>query len=82
MMQRREEESEADRHDEQRPQHRRGDRRAVEAEHRGRWCSVFHQSTENFMIGMLIAPTRVSIEAARAARPGSSIVRHSAISPR
>ena len=30
------------------------------------WCSVFHQSTENLMIGRLIAPTSVRIAAARA----------------
>src|SRR5258706_15974827 len=46
------------------------------------WCSVFHQSTENLIMGMLIAPTSVSIAAARAACVGSSIVRHSAITPR
>ena len=32
------------------------------------WCSVFHQSTENLMIGKLMAPTSVSTAAARAAR--------------
>src|SRR6202030_4328138 len=36
------------------------------------WCSVFHQSTENLMIGRLIAPTRVKTAAARAAREGAS----------
>ena len=46
------------------------------------WCSVFHQSTENLMIGRLIAPTSVRIAAARAAREGSSTARHSAITPR
>src|SRR6185503_18752340 len=46
------------------------------------WCSVFHQSTENLMIGRLMAPTRVSTAAARAARDGSSTVRHSAMTPR
>ena len=46
------------------------------------WCSVFHQSTENLMIGRLIAPTSVRIAAARAAREGSSTVRHSAMTPR
>ena len=46
------------------------------------WCSVFHQSTENLMIGTLIAPTSVSTATARAARAGSSIVRQSAITPR
>ena len=30
------------------------------------WCSVFHQSTENLMIGMLMKPTSVMIAAARA----------------
>src|SRR5262249_44601938 len=33
------------------------------------WCSVFHQSTENLMIGRLTAPTRDRIAAARASRP-------------
>src|SRR4029079_13466716 len=46
------------------------------------WCSVFRQSTENLMIGKLIAPTSVSTAAARAAREGSSTARHSAINPR
>ncbi len=46
------------------------------------WCSVFHQSTENLTIGMLITPTSVRMAAARAARPGSSIVCHSATRPR
>src|SRR6516225_1682723 len=46
------------------------------------WCKVFHQSTENLMMGMLIRPTSVSTAAARAAWVGSSIVRHSAITPR
>src|SRR6202043_3366534 len=32
------------------------------------WCSVFHQSTENLMIGKLMAPTRVSTAARRARR--------------
>src|SRR5262249_33447856 len=32
------------------------------------WCSVFHQSTENLMIGRSIAPTSVRIATARAAR--------------
>ena len=45
------------------------------------WWSVFHQSTENLMIGMLIAPTSVMIAAARAERAGSSSARVSAISP-
>ena len=31
------------------------------------WCSVFHQSTENFTIGRLIRPTRARMPAARAA---------------
>src|SRR5262249_30173817 len=34
------------------------------------WCSVFHQSTENLMIGILIAPTSVKTAAARAACAG------------
>src|SRR6266511_2290554 len=46
------------------------------------WCSVFHQSTENLMIGILIAPTSVSTAAARAACVGSSMVRHNASMPR
>ena len=46
------------------------------------WCSVFHQSTENLMMGRLTAPTSVRIAAARPARAGSSMVRHSAIRPR
>src|SRR5262249_27833266 len=46
------------------------------------WCSVFHQSTENLIMGTLIAPTSVSTAAARAAWVGSSTVRHSAITPR
>src|SRR5436309_6903695 len=46
------------------------------------WCSVFHQSTENLIMGTLIAPTSVSTAAARAAWVGSSMVRHSAITPR
>ena len=39
------------------------------------WCSVFHHSTENLMIGRLIAPSSVRIAAARALRPGPSTVR-------
>src|SRR5262249_53978564 len=46
------------------------------------WCSVFHQSTENLMIGRSIAPTSVTIATARAAREASSTVRHSAMTPR
>src|SRR5690606_7748884 len=46
------------------------------------WCSVFHQSTENLMIGMLTKPTSVTIAAARALRPGSSSARVSAMMPR
>src|SRR5882757_10167774 len=46
------------------------------------WCSVFHHSTENLMMGMLIAPTSVSTATTRAARLGSSIVRQSAMTPR
>src|SRR3954454_16776649 len=46
------------------------------------WCSVFHQSTENLMIGRLMAPTSVSTARAGAAREGSSTARHSAIRPR
>src|SRR5262245_27273566 len=38
------------------------------------WCSVFHQSTENLMIGRLTAPTSDRIAAVRAPRPGSSAV--------
>ena len=36
------------------------------------WWSVFHQSTENLMIGRLTTPTSARIEAARAPRAGSS----------
>ena len=39
------------------------------------WCSVFHHSTEYLMIGKLMEPTRVTMAAARAARPLSSIAR-------
>jgi hypothetical protein len=46
------------------------------------WCSVFHQSTENLMMGILMAPTSPRIAAARPARPSSSIACHSAIKPR
>ena len=46
------------------------------------WCSVFHQSTENLMIGMLMKPTSVMIAAARADFAGSSIARVSARMPR
>src|SRR5690606_40621402 len=46
------------------------------------WCSVFHQSTENLMIGMLTKPTSVTTAAARAERDGSSSARVSAIRPR
>ena len=46
------------------------------------WCSVFHQSTENLMIGMLTKPTSVTIAMERADVTGSSIARASAISPR
>jgi len=35
------------------------------------WCSVFHQSTENLIIGRLTAPTSDRIAAARAPRPGA-----------
>ena len=45
------------------------------------WWRVFHQSTENFTIGMLMKPTKVMIETARAALLGSSIVCQSAIRP-
>ena len=31
------------------------------------WCSVFHQSTENFTIGTLTKPTTAKIDVARAA---------------
>jgi hypothetical protein len=43
---------------------------------------VFHQSTENLMMGRFIAPTSVSTAVARAARVGSSIARQSAMTPR
>ena len=43
------------------------------------WCSVFHQSTENLMIGRLTEPTRHRIAAARAPRPGSSNASYSAM---
>src|SRR5262249_40031888 len=46
------------------------------------WCSVFHQSTENLMIGRSMAPTMVRIAIARAAREGSSTVRQSASTAR
>ena len=46
------------------------------------WCSVFHQSTDHLMIGMLMAPTSVRIATARPARDGSSTVCHNAITPR
>jgi hypothetical protein len=46
------------------------------------WCSVFHQSTENLMIGMLMKPTSVTIAAALAERVGSSSARVSAMMPR
>ena len=46
------------------------------------WCSVFHQSTENLMIGMLMKPTSVMTAAARAERVGSSMARVSAMMPR
>jgi len=36
------------------------------------WCSVFHQSTENLIIGRLTAPTSDRIAAARAPRPDLS----------
>ena len=45
------------------------------------WCRVFHQSTENLTIGTFTAPTRVRIDTARAARDGSSMVRHRAMMP-
>src|SRR5687768_18541232 len=46
------------------------------------WCSVFHQSTENLMIGMLTNPTSVITAAARADLAGSSRARVSARIPR
>ena len=46
------------------------------------WCSVFHQSTENLMIGMLTKPTSVMTAAARADLEGSSSARVSAMMPR
>ena len=46
------------------------------------WCSVFHQSTENLMIGMLMKPTSVMMAAARADFAGSSMARVSARMPR
>ena len=45
------------------------------------WCRVFHQSTENLMTGRLTTPIRVRIDTARAARAGSSMVRHKARMP-
>src|SRR5690348_12666231 len=46
------------------------------------WCKVFHQSTENLMIGRLSAPTSVKTAAAREPRFGSSAVQYSAMTPR
>ena len=37
------------------------------------WCSEFHQSTENLMIGMFTKPTSATMAAMRAARVGSSM---------
>ncbi len=45
------------------------------------WWSVDHQFTENLMIGRFTAPTRVRIATVRAARFGSSTVRHKAMMP-
>src|SRR3954467_13423718 len=46
------------------------------------WCSVFHQSTENLMIGRLSAPTSVRMAEGRAAPVGAAHARHSALTPR
>ena len=68
QVQREEQQREGDRHDQQRRQDRAS---ASSGRRRGStlagWCSVFHQSTENLMIGRLMAPTSVRIAAARAA---------------
>ncbi len=36
------------------------------------WCNVFHQSTENLMIGKLTTPTKAKTDPARPPRDGSS----------
>ncbi len=46
------------------------------------WCSVFHQSTENLMIGILMKPTNVSTATGLALFAGSSMARDSAMMPR
>ena len=63
---RREHQRVADRGDQQRPQHADSDMvgapvRLIEAG----WCSVFHQSTLNLMIGRLTTPTSARIAPAR-----------------
>jgi len=46
------------------------------------WCNVFHQSTENLMIGRLTAPTSARTEPALPPREGSSKAFTSAMYPR
>src|SRR6516165_3931965 len=46
------------------------------------WCRVFHQSTENLMIGRLTTPTSASTEPALPPREGSSNAFTNAIYPR
>ena len=70
-----EQQHERERHHEQRDQDARDGspgRRGAAPRPAGAACC--HQSTENLMIGRLIAPTSVRIAAARAARDGSSTV--------
>ena len=45
------------------------------------WCSVFHQSTENFTMGMFTTPTSARIAPARDPRSASSKARTSAAWP-
>ena len=46
------------------------------------WCSVFHQSTENFMMGTFMKPTKAKIAPIRDPLSGSSNPFTSAMYPR
>ncbi len=46
------------------------------------WCKVFHQSTENLMMGILMKPTSVRTATDLALLVGSSTARDKAIMPR
>jgi len=59
----------AERHDEEWHDAVGRDRRPIEPEHRSRLMQVFHQSTENLMIGRISGPHQGQDPADLAARP-------------